>query len=480
MFRSVFSKLTAVFILIIVAGFTILAFLITSIAAKYSFSAKEEAVADIASSVSRFLYVDRKGPEQEARSEEEMRALLAMPINDEDVFAFLTDETGRILYCDENSAADYTGRFVPEEILRRALAGEKIGEVTDLDGLLPQDSLVAAQKISSASGDGAVFVYSLNVSESGLLTSLVRTIVLSTLWVLIAVLIAIFFVSERTVGPIKTISRAAKQFAAGDMDVRVPAAGRDEIGELAAAFNSMADSLSGLEKMRRTFLGNLSHDLRTPMTTISGFVDGILDGTIPKEKEEHYLQIVSSETKRLSRLVSALLDLSRLQAGERKFTFSDFDICEMAREIIISFEQQIESKRLDVEFFSDQSSMKAYADKDAIHQVLYNVCDNAVKFSDEGGKLCVRVFMRDKKIHVSVYNEGVGIPPEDLPFVFDRFYKGDKSRSLDKTGVGLGMFISRSVMEAHGETITVKSEYGKFCEFEFTVRPAKDARKKNV
>ena len=242
----------------------------------------------------------------------------------------------------------------------------------------------------------------------------------------------------------------------------------------------MADSLSGLEKMRRTFLGNLSHDLRTPMTTISGFVDGILDGTIPKEKEEHYLQIVSSETKRLSRLVSALLDLSRLQAGERKFTFSDFDICEMAREIIISFEQQIESKRLDVEFFSDQSSMKAYADKDAIHQVLYNVCDNAVKFSDEGGKLCVRVFMRDKKIHVSVYNEGVGIPPEDLPFVFDRFYKGDKSRSLDKTGVGLGMFISRSVMEAHGETITVKSEYGKFCEFEFTVRPAKDARKKNV
>ncbi len=380
----------------------------------------------------------------------------------------------------EKEAAACLSGHNHEAILRRVLTGEKIGEVTDLGGLLPQDSLVAAQKISSASGDVAVFVYFPNVSESGLLTSLVRTIVLSTLWVLIAVLIAIFFVSERTIGPIKTISRAAKQFAAGDMDVRVPAAGRDEIGELAAAFNSMADSLSNLEKVRRTFLGNLSHDLRTPMTTISGFVDGILDGTIPKEKEEHYLQIVSSETKRLSRLVSALLDLSRLQAGERKFTFSDFDICEMAREIIISFEQQIEAKRLDVEFFSDESSMKACADKDAIYQVLYNVCDNAVKFSDEGGKLCVRVFMRDKKIHVSVYNEGVGIPPEDLPFVFDRFYKGDKSRSLDKTGVGLGMFISRSVMEAHGETITVKSEYGKFCEFEFTVRPAKDARKKSI
>ncbi|MBQ7170906.1 MAG: HAMP domain-containing protein [Clostridia bacterium] len=471
MFRSVFSRLTAVFVVIIVASFTILAFLITSIAGNYSFSAKEKTVSDIAASLSLFL----DGNKTEWENTAGLSALLSVPIYDEDVFAFLTDPTGTIFCCDEKSSQERIGRAVPETVLSRVLDGEEYGKVTDLDGLLPQGSFAAARRISY----GAVFVCSLNTSASELMTSLVRTIVLSTLWVLIAVLIAIFFVSEHTIGPIKTISRAAKQFAAGDWDVRVPAGGRDEIGELAAAFNSMAESLSNLEKMRRTFLGNLSHDLRTPMTTISGFVDGILDGTIPKDKEEHYLQIVSSETKRLSRLVSALLDLSRLQAGERKFTYTAFDICEMAREIIISFEQPIEAKRLDVEFFSDESSMKAYADKDAIHQVLYNICDNAVKFSDEGGKLCVRVFSSGKKIHVSVYNEGIGIPPEDLPFVFDRFYKGDKSRSLDKTGVGLGMFISRSVMEAHGETITVKSEYGKFCEFEFTVQQAKESRKKS-
>ncbi len=471
MFRSVFSRLTAVFVVILVVCFTILAFLITSIAGKYSFSAKAKTVSDIAESLSRFLDGNRSEIENVAG----LSALLSVPIHDDDVFAFLTAQNGAILCCDKYCTLELTGRSVPEEVLSRVLDREKYGEVTDLGGLLPQGSFVAARGISY----GTVFVCSLDSSASELMISLVRTIVLSTLWVLIAFLIAIFFVSERTIGPIRTISRAAKQFAAGDWDVRVPAGGRDEIGELAAAFNSMAESLSGLEKMRRTFLGNLSHDLRTPMTTISGFVDGILDGTIPKEKEEHYLQIVSSETKRLSRLVSALLDLSRLQAGERQFTFTAFDICEMAREIIISFEQPIEAKRLDVEFFSDESSMKAYADKDAIYQVLYNICDNAVKFSEEGGKLCVRVFSSGKKIHVSVYNEGIGIPAEDLPFVFDRFYKSDKSRSLDKTGAGLGMFIARSVMEAHGETISVKSEYGKFCEFEFTVQPAKETRKKS-
>jgi len=234
-----------------------------------------------------------------------------------------------------------------------------------------------------------------------------------------------------------------------------------------------------MEKMRSSFLGNVSHDLRTPMTTISGFIDGILDGTIPKEKHDYYLRIISGEVKRLSRLVSALLDISRIQAGERKFVPENFDICELGREILISFEKRIDEKRLDVSFECDRDSMIAFADRDAIHQVLYNLCDNAVKFSREGGMLRMRFEVLDKRIHVSVYNEGNGISAEDLPFVFDRFYKTDKSRSLDKTGVGLGLYICRSVIEAHEENITVRSEEGKYCEFEFTVREGKEHRTKS-
>jgi signal transduction histidine kinase len=227
--------------------------------------------------------------------------------------------------------------------------------------------------------------------------------------------------------------------------------------------------------MRNSFVANVSHDLRTPMTTISGFIDGILDGVIPPEQHSHYLQVVSTEVRRLSRLVTALLDVSRLQAGDRKFDMKPFDACEMGRQILISFEQKIEDKGLDVEFSCDEDRMFVLADRDAIHQILYNICDNAIKFSREGGKLAMSFTWsggestRHRKAVVKVYNEGQGIPPEDIPFVFERFYKSDKSRSLDKSGVGLGMFIAKTIIEAHKETISVSSEYGQNCTFTFTL-----------
>ena len=228
-------------------------------------------------------------------------------------------------------------------------------------------------------------------------------------------------------------------------------------------------------------MANVSHDLRTPMTTISGFIDSILTCAIPPDKHAHYLTIVSEEVRRLSRLVSLTLDISRIQAGDRKFVSEQFDVCETARLILISFEQKIEAKGLDVSFDADSDHMMVYADRDAIYQVLYNVCDNAVKFSNEGGRLeiAIRAQRERKRVLVSVYNEGQGIPKEDLPFVFDQFYKGDKSRGLDKTGAGLGMFISKAIIDAHGEEIWVDSEQGKNCEFGFTLsqRPPHEERK---
>lgn len=216
--------------------------------------------------------------------------------------------------------------------------------------------------------------------------------------------------------------------------------------------------------MRSTFLANVSHDLRTPMTTISGFIDGILDGAIPPEKQDYYLGIIAQEVRRLSRLVSSLLDISRIQAGDRKFEKADFDICEMARLILLSFEAKIDEKKLDIEFDAPDALM-AYSDKDAVYQVLYNICDNGMKFSREGGKYRIAIREDSDSVAVSVYNEGIGISEEDLPYVFDRFYKSDKSRGLDKTGVGLGLYICKTMIDSLGGKIFVKSEYGKYCEF---------------
>jgi len=206
------------------------------------------------------------------------------------------------------------------------------------------------------------------------------------------------------------------------------------------------------------------------LTSISGFIDGILDGVIPPERHEYYLQMVSDEVKRLSRLVASLLDLSRIQAGERKFTMSTFDICEMGRQILISFEQKIDEKNLQVSFECDEDSMTVIADRDAIYQVFYNLCDNAVKFASEGGAFWISIRkLKNRKVLVSVYNEGQGISKEDLPFVFERFYKSDKSRGLNKSGVGLGLFISKTIVDAHGEKIWVESEAERDCCFNFTV-----------
>jgi signal transduction histidine kinase len=293
----------------------------------------------------------------------------------------------------------------------------------------------------------------------------VRTIILSSLWVMIASFVAIYFITEKIVDPLRRMSYATKQFAAGKFDVRIEVDGEDEIAELATAFNSMAQSLAEIEYTRSNFIASVSHDLRTPMTSISGFIDGILDGAIPPEKHTYYLNIIGQEVRRLSRLVSQLLDISRMEAGNRKFEKTPFDICEMARIILLSFESKIDAKRLDVEFNAPDSKLFVYSDKDAINQVIYNICENAVKFSSEGGKYRITISDEGGFVRVSVYNEGVGISPEDLPHIFERFYKSDKSRGLDKTGVGLGLYICSTIMDHLGEKIYVESEHGKYCCF---------------
>lgn len=318
---------------------------------------------------------------------------------------------------------------------------------------------------------GAVIVSTESGSMTGMVNSFLKIIALTTLWTMVVAFVIVYFLSDRISAPLRSMSRAAKSFAQGKFDVRVPVQGRDEVAELALAFNNMAEKLDNSEAQRKGFLANVSHDLRTPMTTISGFVDAILAGAIPPEKYDHYLGLIGNEVKRLSRLVSLLLDMSRIEAGDRKFNFGPFDICEMARQILISNEQRLEAKKLDVEFECDDDNMFVYADKDTIYRILYNICDNAIKFSDEGGKYRISITQHDKKVYVSVYNQGKGIPAEDLPYVFDRFYKSDKSRGLDKTGVGLGLHIVKTIVDAHEENIWVKSEYGEYCEFVFTLKP---------
>ncbi len=484
MLKSVFSKYLLAFLLIITVSFFVLAGVICSMFTSYSADAKRAAVEEGAAAVADFLgdsfregYADSFSHYVYLHRDMLRGSLDLLSANEEQIMVLVTDADGAVLLTDAGNERFVSCR-ISDDVMNAVgqAAEEPMTELTDL-GLLDASYLVSALPLYGeviAETDtaliGGVFVCSPSGTITGLVESMLKTILISCMWVMIAAMLIVYFISEKISSPLKEMSRAAKQYAAGKFDVRVPVKGSDEVAELAMAFNNMANSLATVEDQRRSFLANVSHDLRTPMTTIAGFIDGILDGAIPPEKQPYYLELIAGEVRRLSRLVASLLDISRIQAGDRKFTMTAFDICEMARQILISFEQRIDEKQLNIEFECDRDNMTVYADRDAIHQVLYNICDNAVKFSNPGGVYRINITAHDKKTFVSVFNEGQGIPEAELPYVFDRFYKSDKSRGLDKTGVGLGLYITKTIMDAHNEEIWVKSVWGEYCEFVFTLQ----------
>ena len=219
-------------------------------------------------------------------------------------------------------------------------------------------------------------------------------------------------------------------------------------------------------------MSNVSHELRTPMTSITGFVEGILDGTIPKEKEVEYLKIVLAEAKRLSRLVSDLLSISRLESGSFKIEKKNFDICELLRREIIKFETQIVKKNLNVELEIEQDEMPVFADSDAIIQVVTNILGNAIKFTPQDGKITIKTYYDADRVKVEITNTGEGIKKEKLKYIWDRFYKADDSRNQNPEGTGLGLYIVKSIINKSDEKIYAESVENEYAKFTFTLKKA--------
>ena len=483
MFKSVFAKYITAFALIIFVSFLMLSSIITSMISSYAIDEKTENVKWISNAITgvvRESFIDHRnesGPgyslTQYVMDEYGMIENIIDRFTEEkqDHAILITNASGDILYSSQDVLSGAITK-ISADIMTTLSTDSTYTDNGTLGGVLRSRHISQGRAIFYDNFQGAVIVCCSVESENALVSLMIRSVIMACLWIMLAALIAVYFISDRISSPLKSMIAAAKGFARGNFDTRVEVVGHDEIADLAVAFNNMAESLGQLDKMRNSFLANVSHDLRTPMTTIAGFIDGINDGAIPPEKHRYYLDIIATEIRRLSRLVSQLLDVSRLESGDRKFKFEPFDICEMGRLILISFEQKIDEKRLEIGFDCSSDKLMALGDKDAIYQIFYNLFENAVKFSRESGALNVTISEQDQFIRVSVYNEGNGISAEDLPFVFERFYKSDKSRGLDKTGVGLGLYISKTIIEAHKGNISVRSEEGKFCEFTFNIHRA--------
>ena len=412
-------------------------------------------------------------------------AMIATIAQISDAVVLITEADGEMVVSTDGISVmgykELAGSYLPKSIADQVARSGSYTGMSDLGGFFAEKRYVAGTPILVKTVDvttgqtrqslvGVAYV----AAEASSLTELWRAFTSIFFFTAVVVLCIAFLTSSvtslRQTKPLKEIAETARKFGHGEYELRVRGYEdrKDEVGELAEAFNAMADSISKSEERRSEFVANISHELKTPMTTIAGFSDGILDGTIPPDRERAALQTISSETRRLSRLVRRMLDLSRLQSAENVTAQEQFDVSEVMLRVLVSLETKINSRHLDVDTQLPDAPVMVWGDPDAITQVCYNLLDNAIKFSAEGSTMGISITTKGGKAHVAVRNTGATIPPDELAMIFDRFHKSDKSRSVDREGVGLGLYIVKTILNNHKENITVTSQDG-VTEFVFTL-----------
>lgn len=345
------------------------------------------------------------------------------------------------------------------EKIKLLLEGNDVVVENVFNNMLKEPTLtVGCPVIAYERVKGAVLIHTPILEVKNSISNVYRIFLICLLISAFIAFILVYLTSKRITKPLKDINDAAKVIANGDFNKRITITTSDEIGELGKSFNDMAEGLNRLEEYRSNFIANISHDLRSPTTSIQGFLNAILDGTIPTEKQEKYLKIALDETKRLTKLTNDILELTKMENQITVLTKENFDINEMIRNILLSFEARIVEKDIKLKVIFIKESSWVYADAQKIERVIHNLLDNAVKFTPESGIIIIETSYQDDKIFISISDTGIGMDEEELKHIFERFYKADSSRGKDKKGTGLGLSIVREIIKAHNESITVNSK----------------------
>ena len=372
-------------------------------------------------------------------------------------YILVVDRTGRMMdnmnmaYADNPDFAKTLDREEIMDALRRVLQGEEI----ELHFIVEGNDLftVGIPFVKNDMVLGAVFMQTpAQVIEAGASGLLLPVVTVAAAASILAGLV-LFLILRGVMKPLARLTDAARAMAEGDFAVRVPETkSTREVEELSVAFNSMADELSQVEDSRREFVANVSHELRSPITAIRGYIEGMRDGVIPPEEQDKYLGIVSDESKRLSHLIGELLALSRLEREDAALECTDFDVCDLMERVFLRRTGDLEKRGMDVECDFDPEPCFVHADMARIDQVLVNLIDNAIKFTPDGGLITLRVRAENDLCTVTVADNGVGILPEDRPRVFERFFTADRAHTSGK-GTGLGLSICQRILEMHGQRI---------------------------
>jgi signal transduction histidine kinase len=499
MFKSIFRRLLVLFISIIIISFSITGVMLYYMLDSFVYSEKQRNLMQYVEwlNIAFYNYVNssRQMPASyEPAFKDLLNEYMKEIMNQTNSYVWIVTEEGYIwsaqpdlnarrMYALRSKLLFENGFFrLPDEKQYRKvmLSGNDVVEKNDLYGLFDEKRLTIEKSLKTKDQNGkekimgAIYLSTSIPDVYELQRSIIRFYLNSVgVSVIIVILLAYIF-SRRISKPLKEINKTARIIAGGEFQKRLNIKSRDEIGELATSFNNMIEALGHLEEMRRAFIANISHELRTPMTSIRGFIEGILDGTIPTERQDYYLTIVRDEVNRMNRLVNDILDLARMEAGEVKLNLIEFNINELVRRTVIKIESLLVSKNIDIEACFEEDDMYVIGDLDSIERVILNLVHNAVKFTQEGGKIKISTFKKRDRICISIEDNGPGISNEEISLIWDRFYKSDKSRGKDKSGTGLGLAIVKNIISEHGQEIVVESESGHGAKFTFTLNKSVD------
>ena len=389
-----------------------------------------------------------------------------------DASIFMLNADGQISSVTSKINDDWIGKKITDEAIEKVLEGNIVTRQSYQNSMFKEANLtVGYPLIIGKQVMGGVFMCS---SVSGLKQSIFivqRTVLLILGVILLIGVCLVWFTTKNMVEPVLKINETVKLIADGNFEKRVPITSGDEIGQLAENLNQMAENLEQHDKNQRDFIANISHDLRSPLTSIRGFLEAILDGTVPEEKRNHYLNIVLEETQRLSKLTNDIVLLNEAQSDKMTVDLCDFDINELIKNVVQRFEPRLLEKEIDLSLTFEKEKSYVLADPDKIGRVVQNLVDNAIKFTQQNGKIEIETeHGEDDFLHIMVRDSGKGISAEDQKHVFERFFKTDSSRGEYKKGGGLGLTIAKEFVKANGGAIHVSSEEGKGTEFDFTLK----------
>ncbi len=475
--NAVFRRYFGITSIIVALSLIVLGIMMIVFTASQWWNEKTEALSNNATMIvesARRLYGE-DGTGDEANFNDFVETLrLVSAATDSDFF--LVDTNGAVVACKDcgrihkKSDCEYHGNLqLTDDFLEKAMNRGFMDYVGD--DVFGVGKFVVANPVDIDDESQGVVV-GVEDAIKGLLPyvlSILQTFFFSLIAALILSFLITFFFSRGITRPLNEMEEVTKHFAKGEFEHRANENyKRGYLSEFAKGLNQMADELAVEEEAQRSFIANVSHELKTPMTTISGFIDGILDGTIPPEKEREYLTVVSKEVKRLSRIVVSMLNLSKIEAGEVNLSPTHYDVVAQIFETLLPFEQAIDKKHIQVVGFENMGSVTVNADRDLLQQVIYNLLDNAVKFTPENGVISIRARNTQTDTYVSIRNTG-SVDPSELSRIFERFYKVDKSRSFDVKGVGLGLYIVKTIINMHDGVITATGKEGEYVQFAFRI-----------